>query len=347
VSAELPAALVADGIVLIAVALAAWVLPAIAMRMLVPALSGGPMLTNYRGRSIPIGLGLVWPIWVVLCALASELLSVIGLAAAGRVQVGVALQLQAARVFGAPAVLVLGAFALGFADDIFGTSAEKGFRGHLKALRAGRLTTGGLKLIGIGLFAAVAVTPAIPAESSNAGWFGTIGLWVLEVLAIALTANLVNLLDLRPGRALKGYSALVVPAVLLGAARWYGLARGDASAFVDSITLVLGMGLLLLGPIAAVWRYDLGEEAMLGDGGANPAGALAGFVVAAALPPWALAVYVVLVLGANLASERVSFSAVIAANRLLRWVDGLGRLPEPTPDVSISEDRGPTGRTDG
>ena len=323
----MPTALVADGIALVAVILFAWILPALAMRMLVPALGAGPLVRNYRGREIPVGLGLVWPVWVVLVTLAAEMLSVIGLATAGRAQVGVALQLQSERVFAAPVVLVLGSFALGFADDVFGSSADKGFRGHLSALRSGRLTTGGLKLIGIGLFAAVAVTPAVPSESSVAGWAGTIGLWILQVLAIALTANLVNLLDLRPGRAIKGYSLLVVLGVVVVAARWYGFVRGDVGAFVDVTTLALGMGVLFLGPVAAVWRFDLGEQAMLGDGGANPAGALAGFVVAAALPTWALAVYVILVLGANIVSERVSFSAVIDGNQLLRWFDHLGRLP--------------------
>jgi len=36
--------------------------------------------------------------------------------------------------------------------------------------------------------------------------------------------------------------------------------------------------IVLLGPVAAVWRYDLGERAMLGDAGANAAGALAGMM---------------------------------------------------------------------
>jgi hypothetical protein len=313
------------------------------MRMLVPALGSGPLVRNYRGREIPVGLGLVWPIWVVLVAVAAEMLSVVGQAAAARAQVGVALQIQVGRVLTMPSILVLGAFALGFADDVFGTSTDKGFRGHLRALRGGRLTTGGLKLIGIGLFAAVAVTPAVPAETSSAGWVGTVGVWVLQVLAVALTANLVNLLDLRPGRALKGYALLVTPAALVIAFRWYGLAGGDASALVDATTLLLGMLVLLLGPVAAVWRFDLGELAMLGDGGANPAGALAGIVVAWALPTWALAVYVVVVLGANLASERVSFSKVVEDNRVLRWIDGIGRLAS----ADTSESPAPNERTDG
>lgn len=327
-SAELAASLAADGIVLLAAVVAGWMLPALAMRMLVPGLASGRLVTNYRGRSIPTGLGLVWPIWAALVMLAGQVVAFAGLAAAGRTTVGVSVQIQAERVLAAPVVLVLGAFALGFADDIFGTSAEKGFRGHLRALGAGRLTTGGLKLIGIGLFAAVAVSPAIPSAQDRAGWFGTVGVWVLQVLAIALTANLVNLLDLRPGRALKGYLVLVVPATLMIAFRWHGIARGDQAAIADAATIALGTLAVLVGPVAAVWRLDLGEKAMLGDGGANPAGALAGFVVAAALPVWALVLYVALVLVANLGAERVSFSEIVDRTSVLRWIDGLGRIPE-------------------
>ena len=346
-SAELFSSLAADSTVLLAALIAGWILPALSMRMLIPTLASGRLVTNYRGRSIPAGLGLVWPIWAALVMLAGQLVAFVGLPAAGRGTFGVSLQIQAGRVLAAPMVLVLGAFALGFADDTFGTSAEKGFRGHLRALRRRRLTTGGLKLVGIGLFAAAAVSPAMPSAQGRAAWVGTAGVWVLQVLAIALTANFVNLLDLRPGRALKGYVVLVVPAVVLIAARWYGIARGDTAAFVDAATLALSTLAILLGPVAAVWRFDLGEHAMLGDAGANPAGALAGFVVAAVLPVRALFVYVALVLVANVASERVSFSDVIERTPVLRWADRLGRIPEDGGSRLGAEDASPGVNEDG
>ena len=66
---------------------------------------------------------------------------------------------------------------------------------------------------------------------------------------------------------------------------------------------------------------------MLGDAGANPAGAVAGLFMVAGLPIWGLALFSVTVLTLNLASERWSFTRIIEGNRSLSWLDGLGRLP--------------------
>jgi hypothetical protein len=109
---------------------------------------------------------------------------------------------------------------------------------------------------------------------------------------------------------------------------------------------------LTLGPVLVVWRYDLGERAMLGDAGANAAGALAGFLLAWRSPLWLLAVLVVVLLALNVASERVSFSEVIERVGFLRWLDGLGRLPADGPGLEAAHERsygvdaGEQGKTD-
>jgi hypothetical protein len=64
---------------------------------------------------------------------------------------------------------------------------------------------------------------------------------------------------------------------------------------------------------------------MLGDMGANAAGALAGWLLASVLPPWGLALAAAVVVALTLASERVSFSAVIERTDALRALDRLGR----------------------
>ncbi len=84
----------------------------------------------------------------------------------------------------------------------------------------GRLTTGGLKLVGIGA-ACLVVSMVLSGVAPWGGQRLTPGLVALVLLAgasIALTSNFVNLTDLRPGRALKVYSVLAVCAVVSTAA---------------------------------------------------------------------------------------------------------------------------------
>ncbi len=288
--------------------------PAIGIRMLARSLEEGPRAENYRGRPVFAGLGIVWLLWAIS-------------AVVGDIVRGSLFTMQLSPVPLA-AVLALAAFALGLIDDAYGTSAEKGFRGHLKALASGRLTTGGLKLFGISLVSYVAaLTVGMGSESLPAG---TAGGWLAFIVAlipgaaIALTANLLNLTDLRPGRALKVYSVLVVVALLLSAI----VATVVLRSLPDLPTLggLVVYLIFLLGPAIAAWPYDLGERGMLGDAGANAAGVVAGFFIVLALPLWGIVVYLLLVLALNLASERMSFSEVIARTPILRRFDAWGRL---------------------
>lgn len=323
-----------DAVVLAILLLGVAVIPWLGIRMLVPELESATAAAavNYRGRRVVYGLGLVWVMWVVGAALAESLLELI------------ADKLWFAWLYGAssaalrglvPQALVLVAFALGAADDFYGTGAERGFRGHLAALRRGRLTTGGLKLFGIGLLAAVVTFPSDALASGRGALPFVIGRWALATLAIALSANFVNLTDLRPGRALKAYSAIAVILVLVPTVA-YGFTGGPP-------VLVL-----LLGPVVAVWRYDLGERAMLGDAGANAAGALIGWVALQMLAQWwMLAIYVALLLAANIVSERISFTRVIEGNRFLNWLDSIGRsADEGPPQENVAQSRHPVATTE-
>jgi hypothetical protein len=115
------------------------------------------------------------------------------------------------------------ATAISLADDLW-SGSERGFRAHL---RAGR-TTGVLKLVGI---------PLVGLARTRS---------VSGALLVGLSANFLNQLDTRPGRALKAY-LLAAPAV-------------DAP---------VGLAVLLL-------PYDLREMGMLGDAGSNGLGAMLG-----------------------------------------------------------------------
>jgi hypothetical protein len=298
---------------LVLLVVGAVVIPWLAMRALVPALeaTGRGLAENYRGRSVVVGLGLVWIIWTLSLMTVSFIDSVYASLISAE---GVPIFSEFA-IDGLPFLLVLGALVLGMADDAFGSSDDKGFRGHLSALFHGRLTTGALKLFGIGLLAAFSLAPDFGSVDTPI-WL-VVGEWALQVLAIALTANLLNLTDLRPGRALKLYSLLATIGCIL-----IGLTSGWS--------IVPLLVLVSFGPVLAVWGFDVGERGMLGDAGANAAGVMVGWILANALVAWwwALAAYVLVVLALNLVSEKVSFSEVIDKTPFLRWIDGLGRRDE-------------------
>jgi hypothetical protein len=307
------------GVGLFAVLLAAVAVPWAGMQLLGPSLAEGSRgVRNYRGREVPLGLGLVWVFWTVALAVHQVLAQVLGLpheyTASLWFEIAIAVP------------LVLGAFTFGLIDDTFGTAGHKGFRGHLSALRRGRLTTGALKLFGIGFLALLG--SALPAFGLEGVTPRSIAHYVVAVLVIGLAANTVNLFDLRPGRALKAYSVFVVVSVPAGV---WSLVIGSerlaptSAAFDGLLVLVVA-----LGPVLAVWRQDVGEEGMLGDAGANAFGMLAGLLLVSALPFAGAVAAAAVLMGVNLASEKVSFSAVIERTPWLAALDRWGR-PTDTP----------------
>jgi len=324
---------------------AGWVVPALGVRALSPSLASSRLVTeNYRGRSVFLGLGTVWLLWSVSLLVANTILDAV--ASLADIEYGsVAMMLVdgplTMPLYVVPIILTLGALLFGLVDDVFGSHADKGFRGHLRALAAGRLSTGGLKLLGIGALAAVYGWHAAAQAADAAGESGIgirIAWWVAATLVIALSANLVNLTDLRPGRALKVYSVLATGAgvwfVLHVVEQYRSFAAQAGVTWSASATgvAVACMLIVLLGPVAAVWRLDLGERGMLGDAGSNAMGAIVGYLLAGSLPlPW-LAAAAVLLFGLNALSEIVSLSALIEATPPLRFLDRLGRLPDVAQD---------------
>jgi hypothetical protein len=195
--------------------------------------------------------------------------------------------------------------AVGLYDDLVGNRPEqqaKGFAGHLGALREGRVTSGLVKIAGLGA-AALAASALLSAHRQRRGAVDVL----LGAGVIAGTANLLNLLDLRPGRALKAGALIGAP-----------LAVGRGGGGVAAGTLGAG---------AALLKADLGEEIMLGDAGANAFGALLGVALAARTGPAGRAVALAVLAGLTAASEKVSFTKVIQDTPWLRTLDELGRRP--------------------
>jgi UDP-GlcNAc:undecaprenyl-phosphate GlcNAc-1-phosphate transferase len=320
-----------------------WFIPWLVVRALLPALAHAPWrVENYRGTSLAPALGVVWAVWAAgILAAGSALAAITALAVPASLRSGADLLTDSpvfATLDAMPIVLVLGALAFGMIDDAFGGADAKGFAGHLGALAHGRLTTGALKAVGIGLLAIGAGWSALGVSvGADVAWASTatpaarLALWPIAAAVIALGANLANLLDLRPGRTLKAYLVVAAPASFLLAWRLgaaYGLGpTGIAGGWSATQTWAAALSLFVLavGPALAVWPFDLGERGMLGDAGANAAGALGGYLIVAASPPVVLIAAFGVLLFLNLAAERVSFSEVIRYNKALRWLDGLGR----------------------
>lgn len=187
---------------------------------------------------------------------------------------------------------------LGFIDDVHGDRRAGGFAGHLRELVRGHVTTGLVKALGGGV-----------AGLAAAWALGTRGAWIVVAGAvIALSANLANLLDLRPGRAVKVWLPCAVALLVAGVP-----ARGDR------VLAALAGGAIVFG------AYELREKVMLGDTGAGLIGAVAGVAAAATLGHAGLAALAAVLVMVTLASEIVSFTRVIDAIPPLRWVDRLGR----------------------
>ena len=249
------------------------------------------------------------------------------------------------------AVAALGGAVAGYIDDVDqgahdGGKVAKGLKGHLGALAHGQVTTGVIKIAGIGA-SALAASALVGSKATSVS--GKAADLALNTVLIAGTANLANLLDLRPGRALKATVLVATPLSYFSCADAKTPASGasvtsatasvtsgasgapsatpaaPASASGASAQRLLASGLNAAAITALV--EDLQETTMLGDTGANAAGALLGTSLAAN-DSWKLRLGTALgVVGLILASEKVSFSKVIAANPALNWLDQLWRRP--------------------
>jgi hypothetical protein len=220
------------------------------------------------------------------------------------------------------AVAGLGALAFGVLDDLRGSAARRGLRGHLGALAHGEVTTGTVKLAGLAAsgFAAALLEGGSPADVAiNTG-------------LVAGGANLLNLFDLRPGRAIK---VATLSACLIAAGGSSGgtvrTAVPTAGGSGGSTGRTAGLAAVAApaGAALALLPADLGERAMLGDAGANALGALLGAAAARSLPRRARLCLLAGIAALTVASEKVSFTKVIAASPPLNWLDMLGRRPAP------------------
>ncbi|UCC68217.1 MAG: glycosyltransferase [Armatimonadota bacterium] len=264
----------------------------------VSAVSLGLRKPNYLGRRLPAASGLLFPV-IALPALWFSHMEP---------------QIRASGI-----LLIALLAAVGLLDDLFAPRQQaRGLRGHLLSLARGRLTTGAIKAVGglgAGLAAGIILHPGQPA------------LIALDALLIALTANLLNLLDLRPGRCLKGFGLLSALALILAP---YSL---HLQQVAEPPLRGFGMAFHLLGPLLAAAIVsapaDFAGRTMMGDVGANVLGAAAGLALVLVLGPWDRLAALLILAAVHLACERFSLSEIMAHSRFLSFLDRLGTVHLP------------------
>ena len=187
-------------------------------------------------------------------------------------------------------------WVLGAIDDIWGSRDVGGFKGHFKKLLFERkLTTGAVKAIGGGVVALLAGFAIYGRHVPYA---------LLAAAVIALSSNLLNLLDLRPGRAVAVlFCGLGVTYIL----KYGRLVASPLVAAIAGIALIFGF-------------VDSRGRAMMGDSGSNCLGAAMGLTIALSAPRWMIPALIVMV-AVHIYSEKRSISALIERNRLLRAID--------------------------
>lgn len=282
----------------------------------------GLTAVNYRGRFIPTAGGLIIPLAYLAAWLAFAALDPGGAGGAGGV--GGAGGDGGPGGAGTASVLLFTANALavwGLLDDTPGGGAAggakdgaswraRGWKGHLRELSRGRFTTGAFKIAGIG-----------GAGGAAAVLAGAAGLWIFPAGAvIAMSANVLNLFDLRPGRALKVF--------------WLGIFL-LAAAFPG----FTGWGAVIpLLAAALAWApWDFGGRMMMGDTGANVLGGCLGVIfVGIAVERGLPLLYPALALLAALqvSAELASWSQIISSVPMLAYVDSLGRAAAPPGDAA-------------
>ncbi|CED94505.1 MULTISPECIES: glycosyl transferase [Romboutsia] len=188
-------------------------------------------------------------------------------------------------------------FFAGILDDIIGNRDVSGLKGHFKSLLKGKLTTGGFKAL-FGGFIGIVISIAISKNIYDI---------VINTLIIALSTNLMNLLDLRPGRAIKGY--LVISLVLL-------FTLGEYTR---------NLLLLILPNVVAYFNQDLKAKAMMGDTGSNVLGISIGILFVMGYSLKVRLIWLAFLIFIHILTEKYSLTKIIENNKFLNFIDKLGR----------------------
>ena len=242
---------------------------------------GNCLEKNYLQKEIPISIGVVFVIVQVFICLIISFFYV---------------RLQSLLFLYSVVIVIISLVSL--LDDLIGEKKIKGLKQHISLLISGKLTTGGLKAI-IGFTASVIISVKL-FES----WISLI----INILIIALFSNIINMFDLRPGRALKVFILISIFLTI--------------TAFIRDLDFII---FSVLGIVLAYLPNDIKGLSMMGDIGANFLGMTLGFYSVVSQHFSFKFVLLIILIIIHVVGEFYSFSTIIDKNRLLKYFDNFGR----------------------
>ncbi|MBN4062763.1 MAG: glycosyltransferase [Alkaliphilus sp.] len=197
---------------------------------------------------------------------------------------------------------VLAIAFVGIIDDLLGKDCTRGFKGHIGSLIRGIVTTGGLKAM-IGAL----IAGFIALINSN-----NILEVIINALIIALMANLLNIFDLRPGRAIKLFFVLGLVFIYIGL------------TFESKLFLAV-----VIGFSAVYLPHELRRSSMLGDVGANLLGICLGLIAIISFSLLIKYILLINLLIIHYVAEKHSLTKIIQNNIILKYIDEIGYKSGP------------------
>ena len=239
----------------------------------------GFLKQNFKGDPIPIGMGIVFPVGLISTLTLLHLLFPLK-------------DISLLFSFG-----VVSMAFLGIIDDLLGNRDTTGLRGHIGKLLRFKLTTGGLKAFMGGV---ISIFVSLPFSSSF--W-----LLILNSFILALFTNLINLLDLRPGRALKFFLFYAILLLIFS---------NPDNNYLLIIVIIIAL---------VYFPLDIKSLAMMGDVGSNSLGFVLGFFTISYFASLCKLVVLILLVLTHIFSEKYSITNFIEKNKFLKDLDDLGR----------------------
>lgn len=253
------------------------------------------LMTNYEGKKIPV------------CGFVIHVISFIGFAAAVTFLYLLRIDLNSLATLPLMSMIIgaLTSTVAGLIDDLVNVP-EKGFKGHLRAFFEGKVTPGIIKIFLI-------VSASFIFSITIAKSFVDV---IVSVILISLTANFVNLLDLRPGRAIK------VHLIFLFATLIFAFFKLE----YEMVLPVSFYWFTCLAPLLIFLMMDLKKKVILGDSGSNALGFLLGatwvYMLENLYLKLSLLIFMLLI---NIYAEFGSITELIEKNSFLKRLDEMGR----------------------